>query len=250
MTMVFYSYVLGNIAWSLFDDGLANLLGLETLRHGTNPFNNLRIRIKGGDPNHGGKASGSTKGWSADDTKNYFYVFKDNEFFIESEQNRSFLKTCIEYLFRIKGIGARILSRQHVAYSGYNFAAQLFWEEDKSLAIRCINVFSGVCSFLISPTLRFRFSKLDSARFENDPIYAGMAYRTQKMVEPWRIGLLGSILTGVNLEWFSRIKANPLKILTGILQIICAVAITILCINVLISNPFLAIPAAISALTA
>lgn len=45
-------------------------------------------------------------------------------------------------------------------------------------------------------------------------------------------------------------EANPMKILTGIAQIICAIAITFFCINALIANPFLAIPAVAGALIA
>ncbi|MBS0628462.1 MAG: hypothetical protein JSS09_09670, partial [Verrucomicrobia bacterium] len=40
--------------------------------------------------------------------------------------------------------------------------------------------------------------------------------------EPWRIGPLGSCLTGLNLDWFSRVKNNPSKALTGIAQLIAA----------------------------
>jgi hypothetical protein len=70
-----------------------------------------------------------------------------------------------------------------------------------------------------------------------------MAYYTRQTIEPWRIGLLGSLLTGVNLDWFSRVRAHPFKILTGIVQITSAIAITTLCINSLIANPSLVIPA-------
>lgn len=49
-----------SVVYSWADNGLADLMGLETLRHGTNPYNNLLIRIHGGDPIHGGKATGGT----------------------------------------------------------------------------------------------------------------------------------------------------------------------------------------------
>ncbi len=89
------AFFAGNIAYSLFDSGLANILGLETLRHGTNPINYLGIRLNGGDPDHGGKASGSKYGLG---TKNYFHIFKDNEYDWGGGLN----------ILRMKGVGNRV----------------------------------------------------------------------------------------------------------------------------------------------
>ena len=74
-------YFGSSVVYSWADNGLADLMGLETLRHGTNPYNNLCIRINGGDPNHGGKSTGSTPEDHCDkeNVKNHFYLFKDSE---------------------------------------------------------------------------------------------------------------------------------------------------------------------------
>lgn len=246
-----YSYLVGDITYSLFDAGVANLFGLETLRHGTNPTNNLSIRFFGGNPKDGGKASGSTAQIQEYDCKNYFYVFKDDEH----------LPTAVWNVLKIKGLDNRMLPRLHAALSGFNFVYQKS-SPNQPLIIRCALVFSacisGLVSLLVSPTLRFRFSEIDPTRLENDPDYKGQgeelaksaAYRTTKKVEPWRIGLLGSLLTGINSGWFSRVRAHPFKLLTGIVQITCAVAITILCVKTLIACPVLAIPAIAGALLA
>jgi hypothetical protein len=75
-----FALTAGNCIYHLVDDGLANLLGLETLRHGTNPVSYVSIALFGGNPSHGGTAIGSTYGWASDketaSTKGYFYLFK------------------------------------------------------------------------------------------------------------------------------------------------------------------------------
>jgi len=248
-----YSFFLGDIIYEFFDTGLANVLGLETLRHGTNPINYLGIRINGGDPNHGGKASGSTKGYYEDDTRNLFYVFKDSEIKIESIH--SGFKRLISLIFQIMGIRTRILARLHCAVSGFNFVAQKFQNiQYPSIITKCCFIFFSYLglafSFLISPTIRFRFSKNDLKGFKNDPNYGGMAYCTNKLMGAWRIGLFGSLFTGINFNWFSRIKADFSKAILGSIQIITAIAIAVLSTNIFVANPLLAIPAAVGVLLA
>ena len=247
------SFVAGNVIYNLFDDGIANTLGLETLRHGTNLLNNLRMRITCGNPNHGGKASGSTNGWNSDNTKHYFYVFKDSEYQF-NVGGSTVLQKIIAFFVSLKMIGPRLLPRSHATLSGYNFVAQVFENRHSPRVFECCSIFffciSGACSTLFSPTLRFRFFVIDPERMENDPCYNGAAYRTTQAVEPWRLGLLGSLLTGINLAWFSKVRAKPLKILTGVVQIICAISAIIISKSILIANPFLAIPVAAGALLA
>lgn len=80
---IFYGIAVALIAkksFDFFDYGLANILGLESLQHGTNLVNYIAIRFFGGDPNYGGQHLGSTVNNAKDDTKGFFYVFKDKEF--------------------------------------------------------------------------------------------------------------------------------------------------------------------------
>lgn len=254
------SYFVGNAVYSLLDAGLANVLCVQTLRHGTNPINNLRIRVTGGDPSHGNKLTGATKDIGfLDDTRGYFYVFKDSEMFDKgaSIEDVDFFKTNSRLINRIvttKGILNRCLPRVFTALSGYNIVAPVFSKlKYQSKAIKCLRVFIGIlggtASCLIAPTIRFRFSQIDPMRLETDPRLK-IAYRTKQAVEPWRIGLLGTLLTGVNKTWPSRVKAHPRKFLTGVVQLTVAIAITILCVHILIANPLLVIPAIVGALLA
>ena len=244
------SFALGGLFYNLLDDGIANVLNLETLRHGTNPYSNIILRIKGGDPDKGASSFGSTKNFSTDNPVSHFYLFKDNEVGLNAFGISEFPGTPNAFLHLIK----RHMPRIHAALSGYNFFSQVLDKESLKdfSSIKVLRVFIGIIgsltSFFISPTLRFRFSEIDSNRFENDPPYAGLAYRTQLPVEPWRIGPMGSLITGLNPKRFSKIKINPMKILTGIVQITCAIAIGILCVSSLVANPVLIIPAVIGGL--
>jgi hypothetical protein len=238
-----------NFTYELFDSGLANVLGLETLNHGTNPVNYLNIKAVGGDPSQGAKKSGSTVGWIFDRTQNYFYLFKDDELrgrlnlTIEPDHDLS-ERFClvVNRVFSTKGMGNRILPRLHAFLSGFNFVRQIFPDTtDQSSLIKYPAIFfscvGGAFSAIVSPTIRFRFSKIDPIRLEDDPAYFGLAYRTRQAIEPWRIGLLGSLLVGVNLEWFSRVQAKPIKFLTGVVQLTCATAILVLSVNFFLNNP-------------
>jgi hypothetical protein len=111
----------------------------------------------------------------------------------------------------------------------------------------CLGVISGIFSLIFSPTLQFRFSKIDES-FENDRHYCGIAYCTSKKVEAWRIGLMGSLITGVNFDWFARVKAHPSKFLTGVAQLTCAVALIALGMNLVLTNPALLDPLLVGAL--
>ena len=240
----------GSLCYTLFDDGISNLLGLETLRHGTNCFNYVPLRIRGGDPSHGGKPTGSTKGWDDDTPVNHFYVFKDSEYQLTNVSN--YCSTMLlNRIMRIAAIGSRVLSRKHVFLSGYNFSAYVLGSEhshtvSKHLKVAMCTLF-GMINLIVCPTLRFRFSTVDPSRLMNDPCYRGAAYRTAQKIEWWRIGLIGSLITGINVEWLSRVKAKPLKILTGVVQIASAIALTTLCISTLAGHPFLAFTGALFA---
>lgn len=240
---------LGNIVYTLIDDGIANVLEVQTLRHGTNPYNYLSIRFKGGDPKHGGKPAGSTKGWSSDKTENFFYVFKNKEFPVYSN-----IQDWKERILNNSVIEPRLLSRVHASISGYNFASSIIPSDSQSSAIKTCHVISGILggisSLLFSPTLRFRMAQIDPTRFENDEAYGGAAYKTQQKIEAWRIGLLGSLIAGINYDWAKRVTEDPASFVVGVAQLTTAVAITALCLNIVAANPHLLIPAAIGALLA
>jgi len=246
-------FTLGWILYELFDSGLANTLGLETFTHGTNPINYLKIRFSGGNPKQGGKPTGSTRGWSLDSNlKNHFYVFKDSEYTAQTP-NANLITRLIYTIVERKELGSRFLPRVHALLSGYNLAERIFSPNRSTETSRNFSNFnlffalSGVCSALISPRLRFRFSKIDADRFQDDPAYNGAAYYTTKIIEPWRIGLLGSFLVGMDVDWISRIQKNPHKFLTGIVQLTCAIALAIFSTPTLSAHPFPVIAGALLA---
>lgn len=255
------SYISGGIIYNLFDSGLSNTLCVETLRHGTNHINNLSIRIFGGDPVLGGNSTGSTINWSKKlKCENYFYIFKDNDFRynaykcekIDREKLTSIQKLCV-FILEKEGTSKRILPRLHATLSGYNFVARIldktninpFLDNHNNLK-STIYFFGSFASLITSPTICFRFSKINPQQFEDDPHYFQAAYRTKQRVEPWRIGIVGSLIEGVNSNWLSRAKENPKKLATGIIQMLCGLLILqTLCSYGLIESPSLALAGAL-----
>lgn len=239
-------YIIGNGVYKLADNGLANLLGLETLRHGTNLINYLGIRLFGGDPSQGGKKTGSTDGHNDDkNVQNYFFMFKDSEWQPDVGKNDSlFEKTFITLIGQ-----PTVMARWHTFLSGYNLSYRVFKESPKNKIENCVRIifcgFGGIATLIFTPLLRFRFSKIDSSRLSDDSHYHGAAYKTSQKVEAWRLGILGSLITGVNKEWFSRAKSNPVKILTGVAQLATAAAITTLALGIIVSQPYSLVPALI-----
>lgn len=211
--------VMGSVAYNLFDDGLGNVLALETLRHGTNPINYMGIYLFGGDPSHGGKKTGATYKKLKDNTISYFYLVKDSDYIVN------------EYNSLIPpSIAKRALPLIFSTLSGYNLATIYLdrpcFESGILKKIRIvIGGFGGILSTLITPTIKFRFSYIDHDRFQDDPVAELWAFRTAKKIEAWRIGFSGSLFTGINKEWWQRVKSHPYKVLVGTAQISCALVL-------------------------
>jgi hypothetical protein len=217
--------------YKLADQGLANLLGLETLRHGTNLINFMGIKFLGGMPSQGQKSTGSTAGISQDNTKGKFYVFKDNEW------NGFAAFSIFEKILVIGFIGKRLSPSIHKAYSGFNATLSYLhlplpsrkWSKITNVFLNTLGVLGGLVTMAITPTLKFRVTPAEvSAKFQNDPCYGGLAYYTTHYVGMWKIGLIGTLTQGLNFDVFSRACHNPCKILTGIAQITAAVGLAAL----------------------
>lgn len=230
-------YLIGNTFYHLLDYGVANLLEVQTLKHGTNLINAIGIRIFGGQPSHGGKSSGSTFGYMDDKTQNYFYVFKDDSFKVYVTTHGIF-----EKLLSIPQIGKTFFPRFHAFVSGFHFNAIIVGKYSETnmiilkLARIAIGLLGGLLTIIISPPIRFRFSRVGEG-FMDDPPYKGTAYKTIQVVGAWRIGIIGSILTGINRDWFARFKETPHKALLGLIEIAGAVALSTLFIGHAQSNP-------------
>jgi hypothetical protein len=252
-------YLLGKTFYHLFDQGLANILGLETLRHGTNPFSYLGMRVLGGQPRCGGTVAGSTKIAASDlgllnegeyeNLENHFYVFRDSTYierdtpFIKKDfrNSKSSILDAVIYIFwttLIVPAQKIVLPRMHCLLSGYGvvtYMLHLEYNKDDEPRTKTIKTFFRVilgtivalASIMIVPTVKFRIGVGDESFFklDDDPSYYGRAYRTTQVIGPWRIGLLGTLVSSISLNWYKRAYANPVKILSGVIQLVGAVAV-------------------------
>lgn len=249
------SLVISNLASRFIDDGIANILGLESLRHGTNFSNNVNIYLSGGDPNQGGQETGSTSKCGVEsfkeNVKGYFYLFKDSEFIPSMKVSSPETIGVIAHIagtiiMQFLPLARRFLPKMHAAISGYNLTARVVSKENSTLKpLRMfIGIIGGTLSAMI-PTLKFKYTAIDSTKFENDPDYPGLAYRTKEKVECWRAGLFGSLCVGINSDWYLRAKANPMKICTGAVQLITATALLSLYRGALFANPGISLAGAL-----
>ncbi|WP_068467930.1 hypothetical protein [Candidatus Protochlamydia phocaeensis] len=241
------SFATGNILYHLVDDGIANALGVEKLRHGTSLPHYIRIRLYGGDPEEGGKATGSTHRFFKEDTRHYLYVFKDSAFvtpFSFSDGPPS--------VFDCPCVQKRVRPAWHAFLSGYNLISKEEGTHESMLQI-LIGEVGGLVNTIATPTISFHFSKIDKERFEDDLHYNGgnWAYRTSQKIESWRIGTMGALFTGINRGWLDRVKKNPCKVLTGIVQLTGAIALATLAWDTeTVSSPNVFIPLVLGALLA
>lgn len=232
------NFAIGQAFYHLVDDGCANLLQVETLRHGTSPTSYVKIRWQGAEPNKNADTIGSTPAGLLP-VEGYFYVFKETLPFLKAIK-RSKLHALFATIhvfsdaFIKTKLGRCLSSRREMC------------------AVRAMAMALGLSSTAIgalTPVLSFRFLKkeISTSRFEDDPNYrdpsnssgASDAYRTKSPIEPWRIGFLGTIFTGINRELFQRVKSNPSRSLKGAVQLAGAAAIA-WCASNLSSISFLA----------
>lgn len=251
----------GRIAFHLIDDGLANTLGLETLRHGTNLLNRASIKMFGGLIEHGGSIKGSTHNNSDDsNVGNAFYLFKDSAWKIVNDEILYHFQyqvlTHAIVRFRQHHSFVKILPTQHAYLSSLNLIKGVIdinkFPYNKNtlqqlLSIACIA--SAVFSAILTPTLNFRASILGiekNPHWKNDDRYFGAAYRITESVKPSQIGLLGTLTQGINTEIFARIKRNPAKCLTGVLQLTAGIALVALAIQAAYITPQVAVGFAVA----
>lgn len=233
--------------------GLAKIFDFEILTHGTSFTNCYGILKNGADPSKGGSKIGSTNFYVGGDssssfiknTNNYFYVFKDSE--------------------AKKGLGCKITSTSYhsdepTTISGFQDENGKFFKEQQFKELSLINqmelylsprfhaalaaishtdtienkikknferIFYGASNFLFSPTLRFIYT-LDETKniFEDDPDYAGYAYRTSERLDSERIGLIG-VCRQASIEGFKRgLQKRPLRVIAGVAHLLAGFILT------------------------
>jgi hypothetical protein len=184
--------------------GIVDTLCVESLRHGTSLYNNLAIRLQGGLPSKGGSLAGSRprEVSQAKACIGYFHVFKDSGC---PEPYRTLREPKI-YTF---------LSSSH--------QADLYFEKFPNFKPAKTLGHLYVIASILTPTICFHYARNELHRFENDNFHLGEAYKSSKRLEPWRIGLPGALICGLNRSFFSEARANPLKVARGIGKIALAI---------------------------
>ena len=215
--------------YNLYDSAIANMLGLETFRHGTSLYKWCCIKLKGADPNKGKNSSkwiiGGNSPGALERCAGHFFTFYDSEFSTPGYCPKSSITSKI---FK------RILPKQHTFCASVGDAEKLGESLTKNkTVIKVIKIFAGtiftVISLAVTPTLKVRMTLEKSKsefQFERDIDYGGFAQKTKKAISPKYFGIIGSITQGVNRGVFGRIRRNPAKFLTGLVQLVAAVALT------------------------
>lgn len=228
----------------LFTQCVADVLCLETLKHGTSFKNYLNIRVYGADPSYGGKIGGSSSVSNPkylDSSKEYFYMFKDSgvislEYLpirmqidgIKEVLNAYKRDISLDESWMTSYMSIPLRSRLHATISGSS--------GEGSLLMGALHV---ILSFF-TPTVNLRFipEKLnlsryknvkaissnelerESNRFQEDVEYAGMAWKTKKAIKTSHIGLRGILKQGFKGDVLQRMKDNPRKCLFGAIRLI------------------------------
>lgn len=214
----------------LLDEGIANLMGLQILRHGTALPNYVSIMTEGADPSYGGSDIGSSMGFcqSLDEnpeengyvkgSKNHFHVFRDSHLLPGEKYS-----VCADLaLIFVSRIGPSF----HAALSSYSITAK----EEHCCLLQKIKILFYCLLGLITPTLRFKFTPDEMKIFKDDPDYTPFALKTAEKIDANHIGIMGSLKQGLNSDLFCRIYHNPCKFLLGVIQLALAVALTALAI--------------------
>ncbi len=196
----------------LVHDGIAQLLGLEVLRHGTSWSNAISILNKGALAGHGGATTRVVKPEDPDLAKKscgFVHVFRDSDF------GGGVQGMAIPFAFVKRG-----LAKKHTW-----FATKAQITNYSGIIAKGIRLFAGI----FCPTIRFMFKPEElSDRFEKDPFYGEAAYRTRRNIQADRIGLIGAFNHGWDGRVVQRLKADPTKALIGVAQLTAGIALTIL----------------------
>ncbi len=194
--------------YNLVDTGLARVLALETLAHGTGPLGYIGIFLNGADPNYGGVDFGSSAGYGSaefmENSRNFFHVFRDSTF---------------DARFTVLSLPYRIgTPKLHSILSGMaTFNRCSIAESYKQIASLVGGIFGA-----LTPILKFRYTLEEvmqcthSFCLEDDPNYRGWAYRTPNVMSASRLGITGSLLHGIDSQIIDRMAADPVKVISGV----------------------------------
>jgi hypothetical protein len=187
-----------------FTVGLANVLALETLRHGTDYTSYLSIRRRGFDPACSSKGASKIMAGYIKDSKGYVFVLQDLTSYYPW-----YLSIPIEWLqlFVVK------------IYNGY----AAFNPRSCSLT----NAVKISLNVLLVPPINCYYRREQTRQiFEVDKMSGDMpilaAYRTKQVIATNHIGLQGILLQGFGGDILQRMKKNWPQVMRGVLQIAAA----------------------------
>lgn len=203
------SYLIARVA----DQGLANTMGLATLRHGTNPISWIGIHILGAQPSMGGsKFGGEQVSCLLHQNINRFYFALDSDFYQTKPS------TISEWLKQKKEM--RRLPEDYAVRSTENLIFALTGFDN--IPIRVLSLRIG----LLLPTIKFRYSNEEALTFKKDLSYLhNLACSTDQRQSPLNIGIVGTVWKSLSLKTPSRMLSNPFRVIIGIAELaFCAIA--------------------------
>ena len=228
----------------LFTQCIADMLCLETLKHGTSLKNYLNIRVHGADPKFGGMKGGSSclsNVEALNSTRGYFFAFKDsgviNLEFLPIRMQLMGDKKALNAFKRSVSIDASWATPYVSIPLGTRMHALMSGACSGGSTMACV---SHIVLSFFTPTVNLRFipEKLNLSRYENvkeicdndlalqqnrfqeDQDYGGMAWKTKKAIGVNHIGLRGILKQGVKGDILQRIKNNPRKCLFGAVRMV------------------------------
>lgn len=192
--------------------GLAKIFDFEVLRHGTRFSSYFGILKNGADPSRGGSGSSLGKGYKQfiKDSKGYFHIFKDSEIRRYGAPSNLCAKM--------------VCPKLHAALAG--IASVPACPNPLLLTLMKVLAAIGNC---FCPTLHFVYRKreiqehgagLEEKRFENDPHYSGLAYRTHSVLPNDRIGLVGICCQATPNDLSRAWKNNRCQFVSGIIMVL------------------------------
>jgi len=186
------------------DQGLANTVGLETLRHGTNPLSWLSIHLFGAMPSFGGSSIGGDYGMGLDrQNRGRFYFARDSDNY-----------GSIRLAFKFKELEKRAIPK------GYSYSSSKQLCMRVGLDAEIAMIISGYAAALL-PTIKFRFSneKIESFHPDNSSNFVRKACSTTEWQSPLNIGIVGTIWNSLTYKTFVHMWNNPSRVITGIAQL-------------------------------
>lgn len=78
--------------------------------------------------------------------------------------------------------------------------------------LRTTKIMSYVLSYF-TPILKIRLLSTEYSKVTKNRYYI-------KQVSAYQIGLVGTLFAGINSDWYSRVKADPIKFIVGVVELI------------------------------